>query len=235
MLGIAGFVLSTIFAVIILHTERPLAALGRAAQSLWNWMTCGWNRMTHEHRPSVTGLDKRLLTQRDTIRAALARKWQQAVLLTTGRPGFDFGCLQAEARPADYAAENLDSSWGKADTDRRVLSLAGNAPRCFGPVSVSAVYRGWLFHASGLEVAAVLGDAHAAGIVECDIGPGEAPYPPSAGCHRQQPHWLLAGQCEVEFGRVVTHWGGDADFGSPREHVCADGRCPGQRSSGSTV
>lgn len=82
----------------MLRTERPLAALGRAAQSLWNWITRGWNRITHGHRPPVTGLDKRLLTQRDTIRAVLDRKWQQAVLLTVGRLGFDYGCLLAALR-----------------------------------------------------------------------------------------------------------------------------------------
>ena len=84
--------------MIILRTERPLAAFGRAAQSLWNWITRGWNRITHGHRPPVTGLDKRLLTQRDTIRAVLDRKWQQAVLLTAGRLGFDYGCLLAALR-----------------------------------------------------------------------------------------------------------------------------------------
>jgi uncharacterized protein (TIRG00374 family) len=98
LLGIAGFVLYTIFGVIILRTERPLAALGRAAQSLWNWITRGWNRITHQHRPPVTGLDQRLLTQRDTIRAVLERKWWQAVLLTAGRLGFDYLCLLAALR-----------------------------------------------------------------------------------------------------------------------------------------
>ena len=39
LLGIAGFVLYTVFGVIMLYTERPLAALGRAVQSLWNWIT----------------------------------------------------------------------------------------------------------------------------------------------------------------------------------------------------
>ena len=77
LLGIAGFVLYTIFGVIILRTERPLAALGRAAQSLWNWITRGWNRITHGHRPPLTGLDQRLLTERDTIRAVLDKKWWQ--------------------------------------------------------------------------------------------------------------------------------------------------------------
>src|ERR1700758_2639489 len=96
LLGIAGFVLYAIFGVIILHTERPLAAFGRAAQRLWNWITRGWNRITHQHRPPVTSLDQRLLTQRDTIRAVLDRKWRQAVLLAAGR--LRFGCLLAALR-----------------------------------------------------------------------------------------------------------------------------------------
>jgi uncharacterized protein (TIRG00374 family) len=98
LLGIAGFVLYAIFGVIMLRTERPLAALGRAAQSLWNGITRGRNRVTHGHRPPVTGLDKRLLTQRDTIRAVLDKKWWQAVLLTAGRLGFDYACLLAALR-----------------------------------------------------------------------------------------------------------------------------------------
>src|SRR5580700_7881312 len=98
LLGIAGFVLYAVFGVIMLRTERPLAALGRAAQSLWNWITRGWNRITHGHRPPVTGLDQRLLTQRDTIRAVLDKKWWQAALLTAGRLGFDYGCLLAALR-----------------------------------------------------------------------------------------------------------------------------------------
>ena len=43
----------------------------------------------------MTGLDTRLVAERDTIRAVLAAKWRQAVLLTTGRLGFDYGCLLA--------------------------------------------------------------------------------------------------------------------------------------------
>ena len=91
LLGIAGFVLLAIFGVIILRTDRPLAALGRAAQSLYN-------RVTRGHRPSVTGLDKRLLAERDTIRAVLGKSWRQAVLLIAARLGFDYGCLLAALR-----------------------------------------------------------------------------------------------------------------------------------------
>jgi uncharacterized protein (TIRG00374 family) len=91
LLGIAGFVLFAVFGVIVMRTERPLAVLGRAAQRLWNWVTRG-------RRRPLAGLDKRLLDERDTIRAALERKWWQAVLLTAGRLGFDFGCLLAALR-----------------------------------------------------------------------------------------------------------------------------------------
>jgi uncharacterized protein (TIRG00374 family) len=91
LLGIAGFALYAIFGVIVLRTERPLAALGRAAQSVWN-------RVTRGHRPPVTDLDKRLLAERDTIRSVLGEKWWQAILLTAGRLGFDYGCLLAALR-----------------------------------------------------------------------------------------------------------------------------------------
>ena len=91
LLGIAGFAGFAIFGVIILYTDWPLAAAGRAAQRLRNWVTRG-------RRPPVTGLDKRLLDERDTIRGVLGREWWQAVLLTAGRLGFDYGCLLAALR-----------------------------------------------------------------------------------------------------------------------------------------
>ncbi len=75
--------------MVLLRTERPLAAVGRAVQGLRN-------RVAHGRRPPLTGLDKRLLTERDTIRSVLGRKWWQAVLLTTGRLGFS--CLLAALR-----------------------------------------------------------------------------------------------------------------------------------------
>ena len=54
--------------------------------------------MTRGRRPPLTGLDKRLLDERDAIREVLGREWWQAVLLTAGRLGFDFGCLLAALR-----------------------------------------------------------------------------------------------------------------------------------------
>ena len=46
----------------------------------------------------MTGLDTRLLAERDTIRAVLGKNWRQAALLTAGRLGFDYGCLLAALR-----------------------------------------------------------------------------------------------------------------------------------------
>ena len=60
-------------------------------------MQAAWNHLTRGRHP-VTGLDTRLLAERDTIRTVLGTKWRQAILLTTGRLGFDFGCLLAALR-----------------------------------------------------------------------------------------------------------------------------------------
>jgi uncharacterized membrane protein YbhN (UPF0104 family) len=91
LLGIAAFVLYAVFGAIVLRTDWPLATLGRAARGLWN-------RITRGHRQPVTGLDQRLLAERDTIRAALGKNWLQAAVLTAGRLGFDYGCLLAALR-----------------------------------------------------------------------------------------------------------------------------------------
>ncbi len=91
LLGIAGFVLFAIFGTVLLYTNGTLTAVGRAAQGVRNWFT-------HGRCLPMTGLDKRLLTERDTIRTVLGEKWWQAALLTTGRLGFDYGCLLAALR-----------------------------------------------------------------------------------------------------------------------------------------
>ena len=91
LLGIAAFVLYAVFGMIVLRTDWPLAKAGRVAQSVWN-------RVTRGHRQPVTGLDQRLLAERDTISAVLGKNWRQAVVLTAGRLGFDYGCLLAALR-----------------------------------------------------------------------------------------------------------------------------------------
>jgi uncharacterized protein (TIRG00374 family) len=91
LLGIAGFVLYAILGVIVLRAKWPLATVGRVVQSVRN-------RLTRGRRPPQTGLDQRLLAERDTIRGVLDSKWWQAALLTAGRLGFDYGCLLAVLR-----------------------------------------------------------------------------------------------------------------------------------------
>jgi uncharacterized protein (TIRG00374 family) len=67
----------------------------------WQWFLAHTGSkpvITRGRRPPLTGLNTRLLTERDTIRSVLGKNWWQAVLLTTGRLGFDFGCLLAALR-----------------------------------------------------------------------------------------------------------------------------------------
>jgi uncharacterized protein (TIRG00374 family) len=85
LLGLAGFGLYVAGSAVVMTTDRPLALLGRIGQRLWN-------RIPGRHA-KVTGLDQRLLRQRDEIRSTLGRDWPRAVLLTAGRLGFDYGCL----------------------------------------------------------------------------------------------------------------------------------------------
>jgi len=128
MLGIAGFVLYAILGMIVLRADWPLAALGRAAQRLRNWVTRG-------RRPPLAGLDKRLLTERDTIRAVLDRKWWQAVLLTAGRLGFDFGCLLAALRAT--GADPLPSLVLLAYSTAGIVALLPLTPGGLGIVEAS--------------------------------------------------------------------------------------------------
>lgn len=87
LIGLAGFVLFAGLGALLLATDRPLATGGRVAQKVWNWLTRG------QH--PVTGLDQRLLADRDAIRTVLGEHWRKALLLTTGRLAFDYGCLLA--------------------------------------------------------------------------------------------------------------------------------------------
>jgi uncharacterized protein (TIRG00374 family) len=90
LLGLVGFVLYVAGGVVVMMTDRPLALLGRIGQRLWNSIP---GRHT-----KVTGLDRRLLRQRDEIRSTLGRDWPRAVVLTAGRLGFDYGCLLCALR-----------------------------------------------------------------------------------------------------------------------------------------
>jgi uncharacterized membrane protein YbhN (UPF0104 family) len=91
LIGIAGFVLLAAAGAVVLQADWPLRGLARAVQNLHN-------RVFARHRQPLTGLDKRFLDDRDSVRGVLGRQWRQALLLTTGRIGFDFGCLLGALR-----------------------------------------------------------------------------------------------------------------------------------------
>jgi uncharacterized membrane protein YbhN (UPF0104 family) len=84
-LGLVGFCLFVAGGVVVMVSDRPLAMLGRIGLRLWNSLP--------GHRTKITGLDSRLLHQRDDIRATFGHDWLRAVVLTGGRLGFDYGCL----------------------------------------------------------------------------------------------------------------------------------------------
>jgi uncharacterized protein (TIRG00374 family) len=90
LLGLVFFALYAVISIVVMSTDRPLALLGRAGQRLWNSLP--------GHLPKVSGLDRRLLSQRNDIRSTLGRSWRQAVLLSVGRLGFDFASLLAALR-----------------------------------------------------------------------------------------------------------------------------------------
>jgi uncharacterized protein (TIRG00374 family) len=85
--GAGGFVLLATAVAVALHADWPLEAIGRALQWLRNHLV--------RHRPPLSGLDQRLLADRDSVKHVLGLKWRQTVALTAGRVGLDFGCLLA--------------------------------------------------------------------------------------------------------------------------------------------
>jgi uncharacterized protein (TIRG00374 family) len=109
LLGLAGFALFIVCGVVVMATDRPLIVIGRAAERIWNRV---------RHRPKISGLDQRLLRERDDIRSTLGHNWRRAIVLSGGRLGCDYfcllGCLRAtgtSARPSvvllAYAAAGI--------------------------------------------------------------------------------------------------------------------------------
>jgi uncharacterized protein (TIRG00374 family) len=90
LLGLVAFGLYALCGIAVMATDRPLAVLGRIGQWLWNKLP--------GHRARITGLDRRLLSQRDEIRSTLGRNWVRAVILCAGRLGCDYLCLLAALR-----------------------------------------------------------------------------------------------------------------------------------------
>jgi len=128
LVGIAGFVLLAVAGAVILNADWPLRGLGRAVQSLHN-------NVFARHRQPLTGLDKRFLADRDSIREVLGRQWRQALLLTTGRIGFDFGCLLCALRAT--AAHPQPSLALLAYAAANIIALIPLTPGGIGVVEAS--------------------------------------------------------------------------------------------------
>jgi len=90
LIGVVGFAVYVGLGALLLSADRPLRALGRATQWVWNKL--------RRPRPPRTGLDARLLAQRNQIRAALGRQWKEIFLLVAGKLGLDYLCLLAALR-----------------------------------------------------------------------------------------------------------------------------------------
>jgi hypothetical protein len=97
VVGAVAFFLFAGFGAVVLTFDRPLAALGRGGQWLWNHVV--------RSRP-VVGADVMLVRERDAIRTALGQRWREAVLLTAGRLVLDYLCLlfMVRATGADPSA-----------------------------------------------------------------------------------------------------------------------------------
>jgi hypothetical protein len=85
LLGAVAFVLFGAFGAMLLMGDRPLAVVGRIVQRIGNRF--------RRRRPPLTGLDEKLVEQRDLIRSVLGKRWWEAMLLSAGRLAFDFLCL----------------------------------------------------------------------------------------------------------------------------------------------
>jgi uncharacterized protein (TIRG00374 family) len=67
--------------------DRPLVAVGRAAQSVRN--------RVRRSRPPLTGLPQRLLRERNSVTVVLGQRWWEALLLAVGRWVLDYLTLLA--------------------------------------------------------------------------------------------------------------------------------------------
>jgi hypothetical protein len=70
-----------------LASDRPLGWAGRTIQRVRNRL--------RRHSEPLTGLPRRLLSERDRILATLGPRWKRALLATIGRWAFDYGTLVA--------------------------------------------------------------------------------------------------------------------------------------------
>jgi uncharacterized protein (TIRG00374 family) len=87
-LGTAALVLLLAAGVLAFVTDRPLVLAGR-------WIELALQRLT---RRRVTELPRRLLEQRDFVRATLGRRWAAAAVSATGSTAFDYAALLCALR-----------------------------------------------------------------------------------------------------------------------------------------
>ncbi len=85
LLGAVAFFLFAAFGAVLLLADRPMRFVGRIVQKARNRLL--------RRRPPMSGLEDRLVEQRDLIRSVLGKRWLQALLLSGGRILFDWLCL----------------------------------------------------------------------------------------------------------------------------------------------
>jgi hypothetical protein len=85
LLGVAGFVLFAGFGAAVLFMDAPMRWAGRVVQRVRN-------RLKRKSEP-MTGLEDRLVFERNRIRDVLGEKWRAALLLSSGRIAFDYTAL----------------------------------------------------------------------------------------------------------------------------------------------
>jgi uncharacterized protein (TIRG00374 family) len=90
LLGLVGFVLFAGFGAIVLMTDGPIRWAGRVVQAVRN-------RLKRKAEP-MTGLEDRLVFERNRIRDVLGQRWKAALLLSSGRLAFDYLTLLATIR-----------------------------------------------------------------------------------------------------------------------------------------
>lgn len=83
---VAAFVVLVAVAALLLRTDRPLTWIGLVVQAVRN--------RVRRHAPPLTGLPRRLLTERDQIASVLEARWKRAVTDAVGRWVLDFVSLQ---------------------------------------------------------------------------------------------------------------------------------------------
>lgn len=126
-LGLIGCVLILGFGALVLTTDAPLRALGRAL----GWLV----RHVLPRRAPRGELSERLVVLRDAVRQDLGRHWWEAVLSIAGRVGLDFLSLLAALRAT--GAEPNPSIVLVAYAATAVIALVPLTPGGLGIVEAS--------------------------------------------------------------------------------------------------